>query len=103
MTAERVRRGHHTLSGFARQSGLSRATLDSIENARKDRYSPTTVAALEYALGWQAGSVDRILRGLRPVPDEDADLTALIDAWPRLSPGARRVLRLLAVEAARAE
>lgn len=103
VTAERVRRGHRTLSAFARASGLSRTTLDSIENARKGRYGPTTLAALEHALGWRVGSVDRVLRGLGPVPDEDADLTALVDAWPRLSPGSRRMLRMLAVEAARAE
>lgn len=103
VTAERVRRGHHTLSGFARHSGLSRTTLDSIENGRKTGYSPSTLGALEHALGWRAGSVDRVLKGLEPQMDEDADLTALIDAWPRLSPGSRRMLRLLAVEAARAE
>lgn len=103
VTTERIRRGHHTLAAFARATGLSRTTLDSIENARKDGYSPTTTAALEHALGWQVGSVDRVLRGLGPLLDEDADLTALIDAWPRLSPGSRRMLRLLAVEAARVE
>lgn len=103
MTAERVRRGHHTLSGFARHSGLSRTTLDSLENARKTGYSPSTLGALEHALGWRMGSVDRILRGLPPEPDDDADLTALIDAWPRLSAGSRRILRMLAGEAARTE
>lgn len=103
MTAERVRRGHHTLSEFARHSGLSRTTLDSIENARKNGYSPSTLGALEHALGWRMGSVDRVLRGLAPEPVEDADLTALVDAWPRLSAGSRRILRMLAVEAARAE
>lgn len=103
VTAERVRRGHHTLAVFARSSGLSRTTLDSIENARKRHYSPTTLAALEHALGWRAGSVDRVLRGLEPLPIEDADLTALVDAWPRLSAGSRRMLRMLAVEAARME
>lgn len=103
MTSERVRRGYHTLSEFARHSGLSRTTLDSIENNRKSGYSPSTLAALEHALGWRTGSVDRVLRGLEPQPVEDADLTALIDAWPRLSPGSRRMLRTLATEAARVE
>lgn len=103
VTAERVRRGHHTLSGFARQSGLSRTTLDSLENGRKTGYSPSTLATLEHALGWRMGSVERVLHGLDPQPTEDADLTALIDAWPRLSTGSRRMLRMLAVEAARVE
>ena len=103
VTAERVRRGHHTLSEFARHSGLSRTTLDSIENARKSRYSPSTLATLEYVLGWRQGSVERVLRGLEPLPDADPDLTALINAWPRLSAGSRRMLRMLAIEAARVE
>jgi len=47
--------------------------------------------------------VDRVLRGLGPEPEDDADLRALIDAWPRLSPGSRRMLALLAIEAAKAE
>lgn len=103
MTAERVRRGHHTLNAFARASGLSRTTLDSIEWGRKDGYNPTTIATLEHALGWKSGSVDRVLRGLDPLPDGDPDLTVLMDVWPRLSPGSRRILRMLATEAARVE
>jgi transcriptional regulator with XRE-family HTH domain len=103
VTAERVRRGHRTLNAFARASGLSRTTLDSIEAGRKTSYSPVTIATLEHALGWQAGSVSRVLKGLAPIPDGDPDLTALLDAWPRLSPGTRRVLRLFATEAARVE
>jgi transcriptional regulator with XRE-family HTH domain len=103
VTAERVRRGHRTLNAFARASGLSRSTLDSIEAGRKRSYSPVTIVALEHALGWQAGSVERVLKGLAPLPDEDPDLTGLLDAWPRLSPGSRRMLRMLAAEAARVE
>jgi transcriptional regulator with XRE-family HTH domain len=103
VTAERVRRGHHTLSEFARHSGLSRTTLDSIENGRKRGYSPSTLAALEHVLGWQQGSVERVLGGLEPLPEQDPDLRALIDAWPRLSAGSRRMLRMLAIEAARVE
>ncbi len=103
VTAERVRRGHRTLNAFARASGLSRTTLDSIEAARKTGYSPVTIATLEHVLGWQAGSVVRVLKGLTPLPEEDPDLAALLDAWPRLSPGSRRMLRMFAVEAARVE
>ncbi len=103
VTAERVRRGHRSLAAFAAASGLSTSTLDSIEHARKTAYDPSTLAALEHALGWQTGSVVRVVAGLEPLQDEDPDLTVLLDAWPRLSPGSRRMLRVLAVEAARAE
>lgn len=103
VTAERVRRGHRSLAAFSAASGLSTSTLDSIEYGRKSSYSPATLSALEYALGWKAGSVDRVLRGLEPQRDEDPDLTALLDAWPRLSAGSRRILRILATEGARME
>jgi transcriptional regulator with XRE-family HTH domain len=103
VTAARIRRGHVTLASFATVSGLSTSTLDSIEHARKTSYGPATLAALEHALGWKTGSVDRVLRGLKPQQESDPDLVALMDAWPRLSPGSRRMLRVLAIEAARAE
>ena len=103
VTAERVRRGHRSLAAFAAASGLSSSTLDSIEHARKTSYDPSTLATLEHALGWRTGSVDRVLRGLQPEPDDDPDLTAVVDAWPRLSPGSKRMLRILATEAARVE
>lgn len=103
VTAERVRRGHRSLAAFAAASGLSTSTLDSIEFGRKTSYSPTTISALEHALGWRTGSVERVLKGLEPQLDEDPDLTAVIDAWPQLSAGSRRMLRILATEAARAD
>lgn len=103
ITAERVRRGYQSLGAFAAATGLSTTTLDSIEHGRKTSYGPSTLAAVEHALGWQVGSAERILNGLKPLPDGDPDLTALLDAWPLLSAGSRRMLRILATEAARAE
>lgn len=103
VTSERVRRGYRSLASFAAAAGLSTSTLDNIEHGRKTSYDPTTVAALERALGWRSGSVSRVLRGLEPLPDGDPDLTAILDAWPRLSSGSKRMLRILAVEAARTE
>lgn len=93
----------YSITQLSTVSGLSTSTLDSIENGRKTSYDPTTLTALERALGWRPGSVDRILRGLEPLPVEDQDLAAIITAWPALSAGARRMLRILAVEGARAE
>lgn len=101
MTAARLRQGHRSLAAFAAATGLSRTTLDSIEHARKNSYDPATLAVLEGALGWQAGSVERVLSGLEPLPVEDPDLTAVTNAWPRLSAGSRRMLAILATEAAR--
>jgi len=103
VTAERVRRGYRSRSAFGLASGLSLSTLDNIEHGRKQSYDPVTLAALEHALGWEPGSVARVLSGLEPEQIEDSDLSALVNAWPKLSPGARRMLRILATEAARAE
>lgn len=101
--SERARLGgnRRSLAAFAKAAGVSRTTLDSIEHARKDNYDPATLATLEHALGWRPGSIDRILAGGRPEYDDDPDLTAVVDAWPKLSPGSRRMLRLLATEAAK--
>jgi len=101
VTAGRLRQGHRSLAAFAAATGLSRTTLDSLEHGRKASYDPATLAVLEGALGWQAGSVDRVLSGLDPQPVEDPDMAAVTNAWPRLSAGSRRMLAILAVEAAR--
>ena len=101
VTAGRLRQGHRSIAAFAATTGLSRTTLDSIEHGRKQSYDPATLAVLEGALGWQAGSVERILSGLEPLPVEDPDLTAVTNAWPLLSSGSRRMLAILATEAAR--
>jgi transcriptional regulator with XRE-family HTH domain len=99
---ERARMGgtRRSLAAFAKAAGMSRTTLDSIEHGRKDSYDPATLATLEHALGWLPGSIDSILRGGKPKYDDDPDLTALVDLWPKLSPGSRRMLRMLAAEAA---
>jgi transcriptional regulator with XRE-family HTH domain len=103
VTAERIRRGYRSLAAFAAAAELSTSTVDNIEHGRKSSYDPGTLAVLEQALGWRAGSVERVLRGLEPEYDQDPDLTAVIEAWPHLSPGARRMIRVLAVEGARAD
>lgn len=93
----------YSIAQLAVISGLSTSTLDSVEHNRKSSYDPATLAVLERALRWRPGSVERVLKGFEPQPLQDPDLDAVIAAWPRLSPGARRMLRILAVEGARAE
>jgi len=100
--SERARRGY-SLAAFARATGLGKSTIDHIVHNRKTSYDPSTLAAVERALGWRSGSIDRIKRGLEPQHDGDPDLQAILDAWPQLSPGSRRMLRMLATEAARVE
>lgn len=101
--AERARLGYHSVATFAKAAGLSSTTVDNVENARKSSYRADTIGALELALGWRAGSVQRVLDGHDPEHDPDEDLAAIVAAWPRLSAGARRMLKILATEGARAE
>lgn len=93
----------YSIAQMSAVSGLSKATLDSIEHNRKSSYDPTTLSALERALRWRPGSIERVLSGLEPQSMLDPDLEAVIAAWPKLSPGARRMLRILATEGARTE
>jgi transcriptional regulator with XRE-family HTH domain len=102
VTAQRAYLGY-SIAQLAAVSGLSTSTVDSLEHARKSNYDPATIATLERALRWKPGSVERALKGLEPQQQTDPDLDAIIAAWAKLSPGARRMLRILAVEGARAE
>ncbi|WP_199444487.1 hypothetical protein [Umezawaea beigongshangensis] len=68
--------------------GPSTVTLRYIESSGRTRYQPLILARLERALGWEAGSVDRILRGGNPVlaqpdealPGEDVDPAVNVEA-----------------------
>lgn len=102
VTAQRAYLGY-SIAQLSSLSGLSTSTLDNIEHNRKTSYDPATLSALERALRWSAGSIERILDGLEPRGIQDPDLDAVIAAWPKLSPGSRRMLRILAVEGARAD
>lgn len=99
--SERVRQGHRSLAAFARAAGLGKSTVDNLVHARKTSYDPMTLGAVEAVLGWQPGSVERVRRGLEPRYDTDPELAAVIDAWPKIPAGTRRMIRLLAQEAAR--
>lgn len=100
IVAERSRRWR-TRRDFAHATGLSTRVLDDLEAGRRARYQPTTLAAVESALGWAPGSCERIVAGLRPRRETDPTLVRLLDVWPRLSPDARLVLVLFAEAATR--
>ena len=102
VTARRAYLGY-SIAQLAAVSRLSTSTVDSLEHNRKSSYDPATLAALERALRWTPGSVERAIRGLEPELQTDPDLDALLAAWPKLSPSARRILRILATDGYRAE
>jgi transcriptional regulator with XRE-family HTH domain len=95
---DRVRR-QLTQAQFAEVIGLKPRTISNIERASKDSYDPATIDAVELAMGWQVGSVDRVINGQEPVlvePGEDASMDRLRELWPMLSEDAKAtILRLI--------
>lgn len=85
-----------TLAEFAEATGLSTSLIDDVENGRRTRFRPSTIAAIEGALRWAPGSIQRILEGGQPVPLPDELWERLRAAWAGLPPDARRVLVELA-------
>lgn len=63
VTDRRVELGHRTLRSFAAASGLSTKTLGEIEGAKRSSYDRATLAQIEQALRWPAGTVVAVLRG----------------------------------------
>ena len=92
-----------TRQGWTRLGELVRRTISNIERASKDNYDPSTIDAIEIAMRWQVGSVDRVVNGQGPIPErmiEDELTQRLREAWVELSPDAReavvRIVELLA-------
>jgi transcriptional regulator with XRE-family HTH domain len=99
---ERKRR-RLTQAQFADAIGLKPRTISNIERAAKESYDPSTIDAIELAMRWQVGSVDRVVNGQSPILEreaEDALTERMRELWPRLSPDAReavvRIVELLA-------
>jgi len=66
VTARRVALGFSSRDSLAAQAQLSPRTLADIETGRRDRYHPSTIAALERAMRWKQGSVFATVAGGEP-------------------------------------
>lgn len=95
-------RGRHWRSraAFAKAAGISSRVVDDIESGRRSNYSEATLAAVEAALGWEAGSCLRVVQGGRVRREVDPTMVRLMDAWVVLSPDARAMLVDIAERAA---
>jgi DNA-binding XRE family transcriptional regulator len=90
-----------TRAAIAHAAGISPTTLYQLEKARQAGFDDRTLLAVERVLGWRPGSVQRVLEGGSAVLQRDPDFTAIEQVWEKLAPGHRRMLRLLATEAAK--
>lgn len=93
--------GFASRRAFAEHVGVSIRTLDNLERGARTAYKVDTIAAVEIALHWEPGSVDRVVRGGRPIPQRNPDLEELVRIWWELPDPARRMLLRLAREAHR--
>lgn len=77
---------------LARYAGIGERTLYKIRHAERSSYDDETLARLESALGWDYGSVQRVLDGREPVRLPDPQLARVLHAWPDLTPAAREAV-----------
>jgi transcriptional regulator with XRE-family HTH domain len=82
-----------TQSEFATEIGISERLLTDIETAARSNYDANTVSLVEHALGWEAGSVERVVTGQQPVMARtDPLLRRVQHCWPHLSGDAQQVI-----------
>lgn len=91
---------YRTLADFAAATGLHPKTLGKLERGVQHGYSPGTLGAVEYALGWEPGDCERIVDGGKP-RSTDPEWVRISNVWALLSVDARRMLANLAEDTAR--
>lgn len=81
----RVKLGMRTAKDLAENMGVSPRLVGEIENGRRESYSVSTLIALEDALQWSRGSVEKVKQGAdaEPVSPVTAqrDRSELVDAF----------------------
>jgi transcriptional regulator with XRE-family HTH domain len=97
VVSRRVQLRYKTRQPFADALGISLRTLGDLETGRREKYEPNTIAALENALGWAAGSVDDIVAGGEPTlnpmrPDAANGATTTADNAADPDEALRRVM-----------
>lgn len=77
--ARRVEMGYRGRGDFAKVAELSVKTIGEIERADRQSYDPSTLAHLERVLGWERGTVTRLLH------DEPAELPMVMTEYGPLT------------------
>lgn len=68
IVSRRIECGYETREELAEHSGIAARTLGDLETGRKTSYRRSTLARLEQALDWPAGTVDEVLGEPAPSP-----------------------------------
>lgn len=89
--AERERQ-RLTWPALAKRAGISPRTLFDVRTGERTSYHPETLDRLESGLGWERGSIERVLTGNPPRRTPDPDLARLHHAWRDLPVEVRRTL-----------
>lgn len=79
----------------AHRGPLSLDRVQAIEGAKKSGYRLGTLAALERALEWEAGSIEAVLDGGQPTPIRQPSPVTAADRTERLLAENERMIRLL--------
>ena len=95
-------RRHHlglTPDGMKAAGGPSTSVLSQIENAYDNNYSAPTLAKLDRALGWPAGTAAALWEGGELPPSPEVNGSDLVEAVDRLTGLIERVIPLLEAQA----
>ena len=77
---------------LAKRAGISPRTLFDVRKGERTSYHPESLDRLESGLGWEHGSIERVLSGREPKRKPDPDLARLQHAWRDLPVEVRRTL-----------
>lgn len=88
---------------FSAATGLNERLVADLENARRVGYKPATLAAVERAYSWAAGSVQRVLDGGDPIEVAAVTATSHLALAGHAAAGQRSVADAVDVLAAVAE
>lgn len=80
-----------SIKQLAKNAGCDPRTVADLIHARRYTFTDNTLAGIERALAWQAGSIVNIANEGQEPQDEEG-LADIIKAWPTLSPELRAAL-----------
>lgn len=74
--SRRVELGLKNREQLAAKAEISTRVIGDLEKARRENYDPVTLASIERALEWAAGSIRDVLAGREPTPADAGAVTA---------------------------